>query len=303
MVNGSRLSRARDVAAQASAIARVGLAITLAPLVLLAAPNAEAKITVKVKESTRSSIRPGPQLDVRINGDASDDRIVLSLEGSFLKVNGSNPAGQQVDFSEVLVLHVRGRGGDDQISLRGIRDFGAIVNRHLAAFLIVAGDHGDDLLRGLGTSESDLAALGPNGEPATTKGSSTRFGRFGDLLGGKGNDVLLGSRGSDSIFGGSGNDRIRGFGRPDHLSGGPGADRIWGGENANKRDLIYGGAGNDLLFGGPGDDKMLGKQGVDKLVGGPGRDVMYQNTESRRGYGPNGGCEGAPPGLCNPIIN
>jgi Ca2+-binding RTX toxin-like protein len=264
--------------------------------------RADADIQVMPLEGFDSRYIEPPYFDVRINGAAANDTISISLLGRLFKVNDLDPAGTPTDFAHVVRLRIDGGAGDDSISLRGLHGFGGIVTPDLAmgGATVVTGGAGDDRILGLGTTSEDLAALGPNGSPATTKGSGWRFGKFGSLRGGPGDDVLIGSQGSDSIFGGEGRDRIRGLDRPDLLYGGPGADRVWGGDNAGKLEEISGGAGDDVLFGGPGDDIMQGKQGNDRLTGGPGRDTMYQNTKSRRWPG---GCDEAPPGLCWPIIN
>lgn len=288
---------------RASAVGR-GIALAVLTLCAMGVSSAQAAITVDVTELKRydsfGSDSKGPYLDVRVSGDATKDEIDLSLAGQLLKINGEDPAGTPTDFTHIVRLRVDAGPGGDSISMRGLRDYAGFINPDLAAGKAnVFGGAGDDVILGFGTTDEDLAALGPNGSAATNKGTWWRFGMFGSLRGGGGNDLLLGSRGADNVFGGPGSDRIRAFDRPDLLHGGPGADRIWGGDNAWKREEIFGGAGNDVLFGGPGDDLMLGKQGSDRLVGGPGRDTMYQNTQSRRWPG---GCDEAPPGLCWPII-
>lgn len=78
------------------------------------------------------------------------------------------------------------------------------------------------------------------------------------ILGGPGNDVLIGSTGSDEIHGNDGIDLIIGAGGADLLYGDDGTDIIFGGGGA---DEIHGGAGIDILVGNGGDDCLFGGGG------------------------------------------
>lgn len=267
--------------------------------------SAQAALNVEVTslkgyDPSPRVIQP-PYFDVRITGDAANDKVSLSLSGQLLKVNGQNPAGMLTDLAHVVRLRVDGGPGNDTINLRGLRGFGGFINRELGLHgaAAVMGGPGDDRILGLGTTAADIAALVADSPPRAARQFGWKSGNVFSLAGGAGDDLLVGSHGADAIFGGAGSDQIRGLSRPDRLHGGSGPDRIWGGDNAGNRDEISGGAGNDILFGGPGPDILEGKRGNDRLIGGPGRDVMYQNTKSRRWPG---GCDEAPPGLCWPII-
>lgn len=74
------------------------------------------------------------------------------------------------------------------------------------------------------------------------------------ILGGAGNDILIGTSGSDRI------------------EGGDDADLIIG---AGGADLLYGDDGNDLIFGGGGSDEIHGGAKVDVLVGNNGDDCIF----------------------------
>jgi Ca2+-binding RTX toxin-like protein len=63
-----------------------------------------------------------------------------------------------------------------------------------------------------------------------------------NVVGGLGNDVLIGDSNTNKLTGGNGNDSLKG--------------------NAGD-DVLSGGAGNDILFGGLGDDMLDGGAGVD----------------------------------------
>lgn len=134
------------------------------------------------------------------------------------------------------------------------------------------------------------------------------------LVGGDGNDIILGSSGTidsqgrliesdyymggagaDQIVGGDGNDHIYGNSSSavagtsdgsDTLLGGGGNDYIQGnagddfldGESGN--DRLYGGAGNDIIIGGAGQDVLQGNRGSDTLFGGEGRDAVRGGADN-----------------------
>ena len=83
------------------------------------------------------------------------------------------------------------------------------------------------------------------------------------LLGGNGEDALVGNELPNTFRGGAGNDRI------DALQG---ADRAFG-EDGD--DTLNGGAGSDLLDGGDGDDTFIGGTGADTMYGDPGDDTFF----------------------------
>lgn len=79
------------------------------------------------------------------------------------------------------------------------------------------------------------------------------------LLGGPGNDVLIGTSGSDRVEGGAGMDLIVGAGGADLLRGQDG------------NDIIIGGGGGDEIHGGADVDILVGNKGNDCLFGGGGQ--------------------------------
>ncbi|HEX2741260.1 MAG TPA: hypothetical protein VHM69_12505 [Rubrobacter sp.] len=117
----------------------------------------------------------------------------------------------------------------------------------------LAGEKGDDEVRGLGGSD--------------------------DIMGGPGNDV---------IYGGSGSDGVGGYDGDDIIYGGPGNEGNGGVLVAGHEgdDVIYGGPGDDgnlvgfdgkdVIYGGPGDDTELDVASADEFVGNDGqRDKLY----------------------------
>jgi len=167
---------------------------------------------------------------------------------------------------------------------------------------------GDDYLR------SDFAGViyaeGGRGNDLLSLGDGGVLGQSGTLLGGSGDDYLVGAVGSDLLEGGSGDDILIG-GRPvlfrpltgeefeddngfasgnDTMSGGTGSDALYGFDGD---DVLYGEDGDDSgtvsfftasagikptvkggLFGGAGQDYLDGGRGNDWLDGGAGNDTL-----------------------------
>jgi Ca2+-binding RTX toxin-like protein len=99
--------------------------------------------------------------------------------------------------------------------------------------------------------------------------------RIGDItsfvLGGAGNDVLVGTTGNDFVYGGAGNDRLFLLAGDDIGNGGTGDDFVAGDAG---RDLMVGGLGADELLGGKGADAISGDAGADDLYGGDDNDIL-----------------------------
>ncbi|MEG4996832.1 peptidylprolyl isomerase [Microcoleus sp. B4-D4] len=126
----------------------------------------------------------------------------------------------------------------------------------------------------------------PNNYQVTTQDSQQNPS---GVLGGSGNDRIVGSPIDDAINGSQGNDTITGEAGNDFLRGGKGNDLISGGVgndiiNGNLgddtingdagNDFLRGGKGNDVLIGGDGNDILIGDLGNDTLTGGAGADTF-----------------------------
>jgi Ca2+-binding RTX toxin-like protein len=101
----------------------------------------------------------------------------------------------------------------------------------------------------------------------------TLLGGGGDdsLIGGGANDTLEGEEGNDSLSGGAGNDTLIGGSGADGIIGGAGNDSIEGRDGA---DLVSSGLGNDVVEGGNGADHVISGEGNDYVDGGSGRDTI-----------------------------
>lgn len=140
---------------------------------------------------------------------------------------------------------------------------------------------------------------------ATSGASALQVLMTGDdtLIGGAGNDVLLGYSGDDRIEagdgknvvdGGSGFDTIVTGEDRDDIDGGADGDTIRAGGGADHvdgqkgRDTIYGEAGNDFLYGGAHNDTLYGGEDHDYLYGGGGDDLLLGGTGSDGIFGQSG---------------
>ena len=116
----------------------------------------------------------------------------------------------------------------------------------------ILGTGGDDVLRG-----TELADI---------------------LIGLAGNDRLVavdpGYMG-DTLLGGDGNDLLLGAVRGEILKGGPGEDVLRGG---NSGDWLYGGPGRDRLYGGRGNDFIYARDGSADLVS-CGKNLVWRRSE------------------------
>ncbi len=196
-----------------------------------------------------------------------------------------------------------GDSGNDQLSGGDGNDklFGDLGNDSLYGGIgkdTMEGGAGNDLLEG-GT-ERDLIYGDFSPETLLIFPFLAVLGGNDQILGGDGDDFLVGNMGNDKLDGGLGDDIMSGdsdndaeFGN-DTLMGGMGNDALIGGrgddflygqtDDVNPvvhdfgRDTLYGGSGNDWLDGGDGNDELNGEEGYDTLKGQGGRDLLNGGT-------------------------
>jgi Ca2+-binding RTX toxin-like protein len=120
---------------------------------------------------------------------------------------------------------------------------------------------------------------------AGSGGDGDRLVGLEHVIGGYGDDVLIGDDGPNRIYGGPGWNTIAGRGGNDGLTtAGPGA--LDGGDGD---DYVQGGRRDDLLMGGPGYDTLEGGPGVDDYSAGAEADTIYLdggNAEESVACGP-----------------
>ena len=173
------------------------------------------------------------------------------------------PPGHKYPCDQVSSLVVLSGNANDTIDSSGVTRAAGYTNPSLQTTL--DGGPGTDTI--IGSEFGDRISQGLDG------GSGT-------LLGGDGNDRLIGDSGSDSLLGGNGDDTLFGLGGEDIAQGGDGNDTIVLGDGGGGAsgdtgdDLIRGGAGNDVLSGGDGNDTIAGREGNDQISGDAGDDQI-----------------------------
>ena len=102
------------------------------------------------------------------------------------------------------------------------------------------------------------------------------------MLGGPGNDGVLGGIGSDNVVGGTGNDYVYGAIGSDRVVGGEGDDLVWGGPYPETdKDILSAGDGDDVIFVDnrtPARDVVSCGGGFDR-VGADSKDVVAPDCE------------------------
>jgi uncharacterized delta-60 repeat protein len=187
------------------------------------------------------------------SGEAGEGDVILT---DVENANGGSGNDVMVGSSAANVL--KGNAGNDRIFGGGGNDtlYGGVGDDRLDG-----GTGADDMWGGAGTDTIDYGTR--------TKGVYVGLGSYADdgeagehdnarsdneiVIGGAGNDTLIGTAVKNILFGGAGDDTLYGRGGVDILTGGPGHDKLFG-EDGN--DQLYAKDGNisDMLDGGPGFD-------------------------------------------------
>lgn len=272
-----------------------------------------------------------------ITGGSNNDQIFTAGENRFADgtttpVTGVDANGPADDAGAVNVVDT-GAGADtvwgsDQVDLvtshsangQTTRIYGGAGND------VLAGGYGTDHVYGGPDNDYVIAEPANVGNPTGTPGT---FGpnRTVDLLplpagvtpsekmlvGGLGNDHIIGGDGPSTIFGdkridaekcgagtpvasdpvgestsastGDGNDLILGGNGVDTVSAGGGDDTTYAGGGD---DLVCGQQGNDTTYGGDGNDQVWGGTGHDLTYGNAGDDQLFGNAGDDTTYGGDG---------------
>lgn len=186
----------------------------------------------------------------RVASGPNAGMVQVTLNGA-QSIFDDNYDGASGSISRVVI---RGRGGNDQISIGDDIGFSAVI----------AGGRGGDTI--LGGAGNDIIDGG--------RGNDTILGNEGDdsVIGGRGDDDITAGDGNDTCAGGRGNDLLDGSKGKDSLQGDKGVDHLYGGSG---QDELFGGLGNDRIFGGSQDDLIDGGEGDDDLFGEAGKDVLF----------------------------
>ena len=157
---------------------------------------------------------------------------------------------------------ISGGAGIDTVSYAGTS---SAVTVNLATG-VATGGAGNDTLESIenviGTASNDTVIASASGN-RIDGGSGIDTVSFETAIGG-----VMVSLATGLVTGGSGNDTLVAI---ENIIGGQGNDTIIGDGGAN---IIDGGAGNDTLVGGAGNDTLAGGSGDDILDGGDGEDTV-----------------------------
>ena len=204
-----------------------------------------------------------------IDGTSDAETISVQLNDAGRIAATQGETTRRFDAGDVERIVVRGKGGDDDITVANNLDIRALLR----------GGGGNDTILGGGGRDRIVGG----------SGNDRLRGRASDdtVTGSSGADQIFGNAGTDQLFGNKGDDLVRGNSSPDLLYGGAGDDRVIGNGGAdilagdNEDDLALQGdpdpatpTGADELIGGKGADILLAHRGDDTLTGGGGGDVF-----------------------------
>lgn len=173
--------------------------------------------------------------------------------------------------SEVIRTHISSGAGKDEILTGNTYD---LIEPGAGNDEVRSGDGNDAVLAAATPDGSDVLDLGGGFDQVSYARRSEPVSSDGVSAGGAGErDQLIGV---DALIGGSGNDSLVGSETTRTLDGGPGDDTLAGGEEV---DTLFGGPGNDTLEGGNGNDTLEGDSGNDTMIGGNGDDNIKEDLQ------------------------
>ena len=258
-----------------------------------------------------------------MRGGLGDDTYVVDSAGDVV-IESSNEGTDTVE----AWLHWTLGANLEQLRLMGAANLNGVGN---ALDNVLFGNTGNDLLYGLGGDDiliGGTASAGGTNQLWGGTGSDTasyvgttgvvyadlaaqnahvagvlvdQMNSIENLVGGSGNDVLVGDAGANTLNGGAGTDYLYGQDGDDTLiggaAGGAGANQLWGGAGADTASYVgtagvvyadlaaqnayLGGVLVDVmnsienLTGGSGSSTLVGDAGGNVLTGGASTDYLY----------------------------
>jgi Ca2+-binding RTX toxin-like protein len=267
--------------------------------------------SIRVAVSIDGGANDGTDLDSNGVGEEGDNvledvEFVVGGSGDDLLVGSNDP-----DFIEGFW----GKTGDDLLKGLGGQD---IFRGGVGSDVMQGGDgvdraFYDDHTAAVHVTLDDVAN---DGNPATPENDNVKID-IEDVVGGGGNDTIVGTNGPNKLYGGAGNDNLQGLDGDDELYGGDGSDFL---DGAGGADLLQGDTGSDTTtyetYGDPvvvtldatkndgadtdadgdadeGDDvqveNVFGGSGNDHLSGDGLTNVLYGNggNDTLEGWGGN----------------
>jgi hypothetical protein len=197
-----------------------------------------------------------------VSGTSADDTILMAVSGQSLVVTRNN---RVMNFSASAVTNgvvVNCAGGNDvvttssSVTIRQTLNGGAgnDILRSGKGSDVLNGDEGNDYLDGGSRGDVFNGGIGSDTAKYNSRTANldiTLDGLANDGQSGEGDNVMPDV---EHVIGGLGDDRIVGNGFRNRLRGGSGNDSLFG---AGSDDTLYGEAGNDLLDGGSGANSLV----------------------------------------------
>ena len=235
---------------------------------------------------TGSGVVDTPAGNDTIYGRGGDDTLVGGDRGLVDGGDGDDSivGGRSTAAGDRTVIH--GADGNDTIvSGLGNDEIFGDAGRNTLAYASVQQSGIDIVDRGTNGVTATLPNAGLTATGGRTGGPEQDIihSDIGTLVGGNGNDVLVGNDLGNQILGvapagtagvkpgPAGNDALVGIGGSDLMLG------------AEGNDFLFGGAGNDILLGFAGSDHLIGESGTDNFNAGEGNDRQLRPGRRRRG--------------------
>jgi Ca2+-binding RTX toxin-like protein len=202
------------------------------------------------------------------DGGSGDDRLTGGRDRDVIEGGSGADVIRGGEGSDWLI----GEGDDDTI-VAGSGDDVMVSSS--------SGDGADTFDGGLGADTVAYSAR--TADLRVAIGGGARSGETGEgdlidrnvesLVGGAGNDHLVGTSQVNALSGSAGDDVLIGRDGSDQLAGNRGGDELWGDRGD---DVLVGGTGDDLVTGGDGDDTLEASRvdGDDRYRGGNGTDLV-----------------------------
>ena len=191
-----------------------------------------------------------------LHGGAGNDQIEVFYGGDAHGGTGNDTIENQ-DYGYGMVSHLSGDAGNDLLSGGGART------------TFDGGTGTDTAFFSAAQFGFTLSLQGPAASMATfADGSSAGFTiNIENVIGGSGEEVLVGDRIANALTGGEGNDTLDGGARADLLTGGQGADQFLFHRTQARGDHVaeFVTSEDQLIFSGYGADATLEHQGTKDL--------------------------------------
>jgi Ca2+-binding RTX toxin-like protein len=188
------------------------------------------------------------------------------------KVVGNDLNNVITSPGDLFGVTLAGGGGNDLIKMEGSGAPGGFVPN------VFQGGPGNDTLVGTSATDDFSGGGGTDTVDYTARSDNLNLSldnHANDGASGEGDNIRADV---ENILGGSGNDLIIGNPFANSLKGNAGNDTLWGGDG---NDTLSGGSGHDQLFGQGGNDTLFAKDGEkDLLDGGSGSDKAQRDNSA-----------------------